>query len=106
MTPTAWPVTREIVLVGGGHSHTLVARMWGMQPLAGARLTLVSPNPTAAYSGMLPGAIARPSQQDEIEIDLVRLARFANARLILPPAIGIGLSHPTGQRHGRTGRTR
>ena len=89
MTPTAWPVTREIVLVGGGHSHALVARMWGMQPLAGARLTLVSPNPTAAYSGMLPGAIAGHYRQDEIEIDLVRLARFANARLIIAPAIGI-----------------
>ncbi len=87
-----WPITREIVLVGGGHSHALVARMWGMRPLAGARLTIISPHPNAAYSGMLPGAIAGHYCQAEIEIDLVRLARFANARLMLTAATGIDRS--------------
>ncbi|MGB2893580.1 MAG: hypothetical protein WBC03_11610, partial [Albidovulum sp.] len=52
------PLTRDLVLIGGGHAHALVLRMWGMRPIPGVRLTLISPEPTAAYSGMLPGHVA------------------------------------------------
>jgi|GEM_PF-5468458 len=27
------PVVRDVVLVGGGHSHALLVRRWAMQPL-------------------------------------------------------------------------
>lgn len=83
------PLTRDLVLVGGGHAHALALRMWGMKPLAGARLTLINPGPTAPYSGMLPGHIAGHYSRDELEIDLVKLARFAGARLIMAPATAI-----------------
>ncbi|MEM1129409.1 MAG: selenide, water dikinase SelD [Pseudomonadota bacterium] len=86
------PLTRDLVLVGGGHTHALVLRMWGMARLPGARLTLIDPNPTAAYSGMLPGHIAGHYDRRELDIDLVRLARFAGARLILGAAEGIDLT--------------
>ncbi|RBI86808.1 selenide, water dikinase SelD [Rhodosalinus halophilus] len=79
-------LTRDIVLVGGGHTHALVLRKWGMRPLPSARLTLINPGPTAPYSGMLPGHIAGHYPRDALEIDLVRLARFAGARLILGAA--------------------
>ncbi len=52
------PLTRDLVLIGGGHAHALALRMWGMDPLPGTRLTLINPGPTAPYSGMLPGHIA------------------------------------------------
>uniref|UniRef100_UPI0035197BE7 hypothetical protein n=1 Tax=Nioella sp. TaxID=1912091 RepID=UPI0035197BE7 len=52
------PIVKDIVLVGGGHTHALVLRMWAMAPLPGVRLTLVNPGPTAPYSGMLPGHVA------------------------------------------------
>ena len=52
------PLTRDLVLLGGGHTHALVLRKWGMNPLAGARLTVINPGPTAPYSGMLPGFVA------------------------------------------------
>lgn len=92
MKPSFHPFTRDLVLVGGGHSHALVLRSWGMKPLPGARLTLINPRPAAAYSGMLPGHIAGHYTRDALEIDLVRLARFAGARLVLGAAEGIDLS--------------
>lgn len=83
------PLTREIVLVGGGHSHALLLRRWGMNPLPGARLTVINPAPTAPYTGMLPGFVAGHYGRDDLEIDLVRLARFAGARIVLGWVNGI-----------------
>ena len=83
------PLTRDLVLIGGGHTHALVLRRWAMTPLAGVRLTLINPAPTAPYTGMLPGHIAGHYGRDDLEIDLVRLARVAGARLILDRAVGI-----------------
>lgn len=77
------PIVKELVLVGGGHAHALVLKRWGMRPVPGARLTLINPGPSAPYTGMLPGHIAGHYGRDALEIDLVRLARFAGARLIL-----------------------
>lgn len=86
------PLTRDLVLLGGGHTHALVLRMWGMRPLPGARLTLVSPSPVATYSGMLPGYIAGHYRREALEIDLFRLCRFAGARLVLGRAGAINLA--------------
>lgn len=77
------PLTRDLVLMGGGHAHALVLRMWAMDPLPGVRLTLIDPQPAAAYSGMLPGFVAGHYSREELDTDLVKLARFAGARLIL-----------------------
>ncbi len=77
------PLVKELVLVGGGHAHALVLRRWGMKPVPGVRLTLVNPGPSAPYTGMLPGHVAGHYTRAALEIDLVRLARFAGARLIL-----------------------
>ncbi|MEL7116845.1 MAG: bifunctional NADH dehydrogenase FAD-containing subunit/selenide, water dikinase SelD, partial [Pseudomonadota bacterium] len=85
----AYPLTRELVLIGGGHTHALVLRKWGMDALPGARVTLINPGPTAPYTGMLPGFVAGHYAQDDLMIDMVRLARFAGARLILGAVEGI-----------------
>ena len=83
------PFTRDLVLVGGGHTHALVLRSWGMNPMPGVRLTVINPGPTAPYSGMLPGFVAGHYSRDELDIDLVKLARFAGARLIAGKAVAI-----------------
>ena len=82
MMPAQVPLTRDLVLIGGGHAHALVLRMWGMNPLAGARVTVIDPGAVAPYTGMLPGLVAGHYDRDALDIDLVRLARFAGARLV------------------------
>ena len=88
------PLTRDLVLIGGGHTHALVLRKWGMNPLPGVRVTVINPGPTAPYSGMLPGFVAGHYTRDELDIDLVKLARFAGARIINGSATAID---PTAQ---------
>ncbi len=77
------PATRDLVLIGGGHTHALVLHKWAMTPLPGARLTLITPDPTAPYTGMLPGHIAGHYSRAALEIDMIKLARRASARVIL-----------------------
>ncbi len=89
------PLTRDLVLIGGGHAHALVLKRWGMQALPGVRVTVIDPAPTAAYSGMLPGFVAGHYSRDDLSIDLVRLADVAQARLILGPVTGIDLTART-----------
>jgi len=89
MMPAPIPLSRDLVLVGGGHTHALVLRKWGMAPLPGARLTVIDPNPVAQYSGMLPGQIEGIYKPEQLQIDLVRLCRFAGARLIIGRAVNI-----------------
>ncbi len=85
------PLTHDLVLIGGGHTHALVLRKWGMNKLPGARLTVIHPGPTAPYSGMLPGYVAGHYDRDALDIDLIRLARFAGARVVAGNAQGIDL---------------
>ena len=82
------PLTRDLVLIGGGHTHALVLRGLAMKPIPGVRLTLINPDATAPYSGMLPGHVAGYYSRRDLEIDLVRLARAANARLVMDSAVG------------------
>jgi selenide,water dikinase len=80
---------RELVLVGGGHSHVQVLRRFAMQPLSGARLTVVVDTPIAVYSGMVPGFVAGRYRAEELEIDVLPLARRARARVIVAAATGV-----------------
>ena len=79
----------KLVLVGGGHSHAIALKQWGLNPLSDADLILISDVEKTPYSGMLPGHIAGFYSYEETHIDLVSLAKFAGAELIIDRAINI-----------------
>ncbi|MCA9077680.1 MAG: FAD-dependent oxidoreductase [Planctomycetaceae bacterium] len=75
--------SREVVLLGVGHTNAHLLRMWRRQPIPDARLTCISNFPVATYSGMLPGVLAGQYPVEQMQIDLVRLCDAAGARLIV-----------------------
>ena len=89
MQASEQPILRDLVLVGGGHSHVVVLRMLAMQPEPGLRITLICTDVDTPYSGMLPGYIAGHYSFDDVHIDLGRLAAFAGARFIRGEVTGL-----------------
>ncbi|HEY7699868.1 MAG TPA: hypothetical protein VIE88_15705, partial [Vicinamibacteria bacterium] len=59
---------KDLVLVGGGHSHVQLLRRFGMAQRRDVRLTLVVDRPVAVYSGMVPGYVAGRYRREELEI--------------------------------------
>ncbi|HJZ30178.1 MAG TPA: selenide, water dikinase SelD [Hyphomicrobiaceae bacterium] len=92
MKSTQSPVVKDVVLVGAGHAHVGVLRKFGMTPMPGVRLTLITRQVHTPYSGMLPGMVAGLYDYDEAHIDTAPLTRFAQARLYHSEVVGLDLA--------------
>jgi selenide,water dikinase len=79
----------NLVLLGAGHAHVAVLRRAAIRPIPGAALTLVTREPRAAYSGMLPGLLRGDYGFDDAHIACAPLAAAAGARLLIAEADGI-----------------
>ena len=83
------PNVRDLLLLGGGHSHVQVLKHFAMHPVPGVRLTLISDDYVSPYSGMVPGYIAGHYSLDEVQIALGPLCRRAGARFICANVTGL-----------------
>lgn len=83
------PVLKQLVLIGGGHAHAFVLKMFGMKPMRSVRLVLITRDVMTPYSGMLPGHVAGLYTREECHIDVLRLGEFAGASVIHASAVGI-----------------
>ncbi len=83
------PILADLVFLGGGHAQIAAIKSFAMNPVPGLRLTIVTANIRAPYSGMLPAYVEGVWDGDDIHIDLAHLAQFSGARLIVTPCTGI-----------------
>ncbi len=94
-------IQKDLVFVGGGHAHALALRMLAMRPIAGLRITLISPASHTPYSGMLPGLVAGHYSFEQTHIDLARVCQWAGVRFICAEVDAID---PLGQMVSLRGR--
>jgi pyridine nucleotide-disulfide oxidoreductase family protein len=66
---------KKIVLVGAGHAHVEVVRLFGVHKPAGVSVMLISEGARAGYSGMMPGVIAGHYARAQAEIDVPMLCK-------------------------------
>ncbi len=73
---------RHLLLVGGGHAHVQVLKAFATNPPANCRMTLVTAERVAMYSGMAPGFVAGDYALRDLSIDLRPLAAACGAELV------------------------
>ncbi len=91
MLTTSHSLTKNLVLIGGGHSHAIVLKQFGINPLPGINITLITNVSHTPYSGMLPGYIAGFYDYHDCHINLRSLALFAHCQILIDHAIALDL---------------
>jgi pyridine nucleotide-disulfide oxidoreductase family protein len=85
--------TKNILLIGGGHSHAIVLRSHVNNPLTNINLSLITESLETSYSGMLPGHVAGFYTHDECHINLQDLTNLSGTKLYINRAINLDLNN-------------
>ena len=78
---TVTPAAQRVLLVGSGHAHIEVLRRFARRRDDRVSLTVVSPEPSMGYAGMMPGLVAGHYSPREAHVDLLSLALMAKYAL-------------------------
>ena len=73
---------KNLVLIGGGHTHSLLLHAFAENPLPDTQITLISNVDDAPYSGMLPGHVAGFYSHDEMHVDLPALCEATGTEFL------------------------
>lgn len=83
------PIEKNVVLLGAGNAHLVFVKRFGMKPIPGVAVTLVSEASEIPYSAMVTGHIGGDYSREQITIDLVRLCAIVGVRFIAARVEGI-----------------
>lgn len=85
----------DVLLAGAGHAHLGVLRTWANQPESRpeGHIGLLSADPHAWYSGMLPGLLSGRYSVDDCRIELRKICAAAGVELIIGQACGLTPAH-------------
>ena len=91
------PVLSKLVLIGGGHSHSVALLNWLSQsPTFPDRpiddITLITPNAQTIYSGSVPGHLAGWWSREACAVNVGNLAKSLGIKVVLDEAIGLDLA--------------
>ena len=80
-----------LLLAGGGHSHALILKRWGMDPTRrpARPVVLINRGSTALYSGMVPALIAGIDPPEAAAIDLRSLCDRAGVAFVKAEITGV-----------------
>lgn len=71
---------KRLLLLGAGHAHVQVLQALAREPMAGVRVTLVSPYVRQMYSGMVPGWMVGRYRLEDCAIALPPLVKASGVR--------------------------
>jgi selenide,water dikinase len=78
----------KLLLVGAGHAHLEIMRRLAADP-PGVELTAISLGARQHYSGMVPGYIQGTYSEEEISVDVPRLAARSGGRFVAGRAVAV-----------------
>ncbi len=82
---------KRLMLVGGGHAHSIVLRSLASNRLRGVEVVVVSPKEQMIYTGTLPGWIAGHYSLNDVSVPLAPLVEAAGAVMVQRRVVGLDL---------------
>lgn len=76
------PAFRSLLLLGAGHGHLDLIKHLDTLTRAGVEVTVVSPEPLALYSGMVPGLLGGRYRREEVSLPVRDIAEARGATFI------------------------